>query len=756
MTAVRSRKFYQKLIWSYTSLTLVLLLLVGSSSYAFFNWNYNQEVKRTNEQMLEQKASSLMTGVVEELTGISYNLLSNYQGRNEVTRLFDDELRPSDWKITEAYLCLSNIVRQNSRLIESISVYYPDAGLFLSTVSGSNYLDRDNAQCQEMIRQIERRMETGQSIAYESSFDIYRDSESRSESRITLYTSYPYSPYTAGEKGLMSIAVHNSYIAELLNGSDPNDGDLIFCITESGDLINADEAGTVQELLASDSFQKKLQSGDSFRFRYGTNHYIFSSSMLDRFGTAPLRTGWRFVQASPLDNFYGRSRSFLAFLVVICLTIVLLGMILAKVFSKNLYRPLKDTVTRIVQDTPPEALENEYEIINNYVAALHQKASSNQELVYQTVINSLITRQLDIQEIDRMLFSADIEFEHPVFLVGLLSFSQQNSEKDSYAQTLLLRNRLCRQSGPTGKIYAVLMENETIGVLYNTSDATAQAAEALFSVVQKNCSRAFRLLVSSPIRSAEYLHSAYAVLKQMDRYVYFFPEQTLFLESELYIKELSSREFPIPIKTLLPPLLKNHSLTEIQNLLERLRDEIEAKDYSFETCNSKIIETIYMLTEYIRQNHLEKDLPPETIYSRLSTMPDIQAFIPEFLEIVSAADQLLNMRSQNHNLDVVRRVQEYIYANLQNDISLDDAARTVSLSPPYVSRIFRDIAGINFVSYVKKCKMERASELLRQGEMNVDQVAVSLGYNSTAYFIKNFKDSYGVTPKAYQKRWGEK
>lgn len=52
--------------------------------------------------------------------------------------------------------------------------------------------------------------------------------------------------------------------------------------------------------------------------------------------------------------------------------------------------------------------------------------------------------------------------------------------------------------------------------------------------------------------------------------------------------------------------------------------------------------------------------------------------------------------------------------------------------------------------------MERASELLRQGEMNVDQVAVSLGYNSTAYFIKNFKDSYGVTPKAYQKRWGEK
>ena len=28
--------------------------------------------------------------------------------------------------------------------------------------------------------------------------------------------------------------------------------------------------------------------------------------------------------------------------------------------------------------------------------------------------------------------------------------------------------------------------------------------------------------------------------------------------------------------------------------------------------------------------------------------------------------------------------------------------------------------------------------------------------HNTAYFIKNFKDSYGVTPKAYQKRWGEK
>ena len=105
---------------------------------------------------------------------------------------------------------------------------------------------------------------------------------------------------------------------------------------------------------------------------------------------------------------------------------------------------------------------------------------------------------------------------------------------------------------------------------------------------------------------------------------------------------------------------------------------------------------------------------------------------------------------------LVVHLNENLHLLLQNDISLDDAARTVSLSPPYVSRIFRDIVGINFVSYVKKCKMERACELLRQGEMNVDQVAVSLGYNSTAYFIKNFKDSYGVTPKAYQKRWGEK
>jgi two-component system response regulator YesN len=65
-------------------------------------------------------------------------------------------------------------------------------------------------------------------------------------------------------------------------------------------------------------------------------------------------------------------------------------------------------------------------------------------------------------------------------------------------------------------------------------------------------------------------------------------------------------------------------------------------------------------------------------------------------------------------------------------------------------RIFKSETGETFIEYTTRIKMEHAKEALEQSDKSVDQIAESLGYENTSYFIKLFKSFSGYSPKDYR------
>ena len=88
--------------------------------------------------------------------------------------------------------------------------------------------------------------------------------------------------------------------------------------------------------------------------------------------------------------------------------------------------------------------------------------------------------------------------------------------------------------------------------------------------------------------------------------------------------------------------------------------------------------------------------------------------------------------------------------NLENGISLDFLSDQFSMRPDALSRLFKQMMGKGYTEYIKEKKMERALELLKE-DKSVKDIAQKLGYNSPQYFIKIFKEVYGVTPYQYKK-----
>ena len=92
----------------------------------------------------------------------------------------------------------------------------------------------------------------------------------------------------------------------------------------------------------------------------------------------------------------------------------------------------------------------------------------------------------------------------------------------------------------------------------------------------------------------------------------------------------------------------------------------------------------------------------------------------------------------------------YIKSNLDKDLKLTEMAKVVGLSQYHFARLFKRSLGISPWRYVLQCRIERSKELLRSSTMAITEVAKACGFSSSSYFIKQFHQIVGVTPKAYQ------
>ena len=98
----------------------------------------------------------------------------------------------------------------------------------------------------------------------------------------------------------------------------------------------------------------------------------------------------------------------------------------------------------------------------------------------------------------------------------------------------------------------------------------------------------------------------------------------------------------------------------------------------------------------------------------------------------------------------IRIIRDMVAERYMEHISLNDAADLVDLNPVYLSVLFKRETGINFKDYVINVRMDKAKELLRQGEP-INQVAELVGYQDSKYFSRLFARVVGVNPTQYKK-----
>lgn len=102
--------------------------------------------------------------------------------------------------------------------------------------------------------------------------------------------------------------------------------------------------------------------------------------------------------------------------------------------------------------------------------------------------------------------------------------------------------------------------------------------------------------------------------------------------------------------------------------------------------------------------------------------------------------------------DRMAQVVKYINENYNQIGDIGEVAAHFFISKYHLCRIFNKNLGIPLITYLNTIKIREACARIKEGKLNLTDVAMQCGFNSSSYFCKVFKSEKGVSPTEYKKQ----
>lgn len=99
---------------------------------------------------------------------------------------------------------------------------------------------------------------------------------------------------------------------------------------------------------------------------------------------------------------------------------------------------------------------------------------------------------------------------------------------------------------------------------------------------------------------------------------------------------------------------------------------------------------------------------------------------------------------------IVKNIVKYLDEFYFQDISLHSLSTKFGLEQSYLSRLFHQLVGDSFISYLTNKRIEKATSYLLNSNLPLTEIAFLVGYNDYAYFSRVFKKITGKSPKDYR------
>ncbi len=428
-------------------------------------------------------------------------------------------------------------------------------------------------------------------------------------------------------------------------------------------------------------------------------------------------------------------------------------------------KPVHAAALRELMEKARSILDNEHEEkekLYKLKIQLHQSLP----LLKDKFLISLVNNSFQEKELEKKLEYLDIRFSWESFIVCVSEIDNLNvlAESSSAEDTELLMfsflNIASELLGSSGMVFNDFNNRQI--VLYNFPPVAEHSdLNRLYTILEEirnNLAKYFNITVTTGIGrevgSLRDIHRSYQDALHVLDYKIIMGKNRIYDIRDLGYRK-SEMFYPIDGINELLSKIKLEGIEEVTQCTEGFFNELmEKKNISPDNIKIILSELINGAQKIIMEMKDESKVQAAIdfgIYEEIGkyeTLEEMKAVVVHYLSGISKA---IHAARNSRNLQIINKAKQYIDNSYkQDDLSLNQVAALVSVSPGYLSILFRKETNQTFIEYLTMVRMEKAKGLLKTSSLKSYEVAYNVGFSDPHYFSLSFKKYTGVTPSDYK------
>lgn len=723
---LQTNRFYFKIL-TYFLFLLIPTFIVGFSVY-FANIHLFKQQTAGKLAASLQASSKVIDVYLRTTEQTAMNFLTNETVQQHLipSALFTDENRE---KIPAIVKVLSSSRSIISPYIDDLFVYADDQWVFKSDglesfhsffTDFSPFVGYDEAYWSRLLQ-------TDFSFRVLKPTTVQKSYSRKIETVIPLVVSH----YIRGNRVVVAATISASRLADMLARGSAVDQTAFLVTDPEGAVLVADP------LLNDADISRRLAE----TFQNGASSYAELTLGEGQYMATLTRSeyGWSYYSVTPAAEYRKQAGGILLATTWLAFLLLVIGVIFSFIFSTKLYNPIR-----------------------NLLALQHKHEQFSNEFLETAFANMLNGSSSELHE----SFLQEIGFGPGDYLCCCVKFEF----KEAFTEEIQDTDRIVVLDKLKKVVYGILQQHVASYVV----DFHNNIYACVVNLKRPEERASFDQALDEMIRIFDYdikycrltigVGRAYPEIAEL---VKSFGEAKIALarsESKHDVQRIDAADFPVEDRY-------HFSFMDEQKIVNSLRagdyasleKEIRAliavnldKGTSHPYMSLLLIELYSIAVKYatekgVSPSGLLRESDQLALIGRSPQLLELRGHLALLLRFCKAVLEALAAPEDNRTGQLVARMIAYIDAHYSQDLYLERIAEEMSLSPKYISRLFKETTGTNLTDYISVRRIAEAKRLLAETDLKNDDIASRVGILSRATFFRLFKKYEGVTPQDYRR-----
>lgn len=490
---------------------------------------------------------------------------------------------------------------------------------------------------------------------------------------------------------------------------------------------------------------------------------------------------WKYISIVPTHIFMDKAENIRNFTVMVIITSLLVGILLACLMAYSNYNPIKklisdmknklgkfnnsydkneyDLIKEVIDSTIDESMKIK-DILEEQRPAL--KSNFLCRLIYGTVETNIdLVKSLDF---------FDIRFTSERFSVMLISLDncgdlvKGNSEQEWALARLITGNAFEEIANMEHKVYTVELQRQQLALLVNINNRIVDNSDSkiycMAEETKKLLAEKYGFVLTIAIGR---------IYSGIDSICKSFNEATIASNYKIargcnsiicytgIQADSSSYYYPLEVEYKLINFIKAGEIVKAEDIINNIfKENFSERNLSYRLIQCLFFDIMSTAIKTLNEIKIKYEDIFGIHFDPVSQILKCQTAEEMRRTVISIYKQLCDYLVDNrksHNIELKDRIIGYIgehYGDM--NLSVTVIADEMRMNPSYLSTFFKEQTDITLTDYINTVRIEKAEEFIRDKSLTISDISVKLGYGTTNSFIRVFKKYKGLTPGEYRNK----